>query len=184
MKGREIAFVVGVLIILLTIFTQFQTPPIKTPTSTSTTIAGVESEIWVYFPSIDNCSDKIIKLIDRANSTLRIEIYSFTLDNVGDAIIRAEKRGIDVKMIMEPEELSVSGSEYTKLQNAGISITVDKGPGIMHDKVMIVDSKYVVTGSFNWSNNAENQNAENMIIIKNPYVIQEFEQEWDRILLR
>lgn len=195
MKGREIAFVVGVLVILLAIYTQFQTPSI-TPTTTNKTITTLpattsnftttygEVEIQVYFPSIDNCGDKIVKLLDRANSTIRIEIYSFTLDNIGDAIVRAEKRGIDVKIIMEPEELNISGSEYTKLKNAGVNITVDNGPGIMHDKVAIVDSKYVVTGSFNWSSNAENQNAENMIIIKNPYIVQEFEQEWDRILLR
>ena len=37
---------------------------------------------------------------------------------------------------------------------AGIPVLVDKPPGLMHDKVMIIDGEVVVTGSFNYTYSA------------------------------
>ena len=149
---------------------------------TSSTLVSV-GDVAVFFPSIHNCSAQIIRLADRANSTIRIAIYSFTLKNIANSLIRAKNRGVDVSMIMEPSQNS-QYSQYDVLVGAGIPVVMDKGGGIMHDKVMIVDGKYVVTGSFNWSANAENENAENMLIISNPAVVDIYEEDWLRVFNR
>lgn len=148
-------------------------------TVTSSTLVSV-GDVAVFFPSIHNCSAQIIRLVDRANSTVRVAIYSFTLKNIANSLIRAKIRGVDVSMIMEPSQKS-QYSQYDTLVKAGIPIVMDTGSGIMHDKVMIVDGKYVVTGSFNWSANAENENAENMLILSNPVAVTAYVEEWNRV---
>lgn len=151
--------------------------------TTYTRILDGSTEIKVYFPSVDNCTDQIVQLIDRANSTLKIAIYSFTLEPIANAIIRANDRGVNIKIIIEPTQdtqYSVSG----RLISNGIQVFEDHGSGIMHDKVMIVDSTYVVTGSFNWSNNAQDNNAENLLIIRNQSVVRAYEDEWERLMVR
>jgi phosphatidylserine/phosphatidylglycerophosphate/cardiolipin synthase-like enzyme len=51
----------------------------------------------------------------------------------------------------------------------------------MHDKIMIVDGKIVLTGSFNWSNNAENENNENLLIITSTSLATTYENEFQKI---
>ena len=51
----------------------------------------------------------------------------------------------------------------------------------MHNKVIVVDERYVVTGSLNFSSNAENSNDENVIIIDNPDIARLYVQDFNRI---
>ena len=58
----------------------------------------------------------------------------------------------------------------------------DGNGGFLHHKVIIVDERYVITGSLNFSTRAEETNDENVIIIDNPDIarlyIAEFERVW------
>ncbi len=69
-------------------------------------------------------------------------------------------------------------SEYYKLKNAGIEVKLDSNPALMHNKVAIIDGKIVITGSYNWSLNAETKNNENMIIIKSVELAEIYEKEF------
>ena len=72
-------------------------------------------------------------------------------------------------------------SEYQKLKAAGVPVRNDTNPGLMHNKVMIIDGKIVLTGSFNWSVSAEKKNNENLIVIRSLYVARVYEEEFDKI---
>jgi len=54
----------------------------------------------------------------------------------------------------------------------------------MHNKVIVIDGRYVITGSLNFSTNAETSNDENVIIIDNPDIarlyLQDFERVWNQ----
>ena len=64
------------------------------------------------------------------------------------------------------------------LGEAGIPVLVDKPPGLMHDKVMIIDSITVVTGSFNYTYSAEHRNVENLLVIHDPRLAAQYVQHW------
>jgi len=140
----------------------------------NTTVLGI------YFSPRGGCESQVIGWIRRANKTIHILIYSFTLDSISDALIEAHSRGVEVKIVFEKNQIT-KYSEYQKLKVAGISVRNDTNSGYMHDKVMIIDGIIVLTGSFNWSTHAERENNENLIIIRSIYVAAVYEEEFYRI---
>jgi len=143
-------------------------------TQANTTVLGI------YFSPRGGCESQVIGWIGRANRSIHILIYSFTLDSISDALIEAHNRGVEVKVVFEKNQIT-KYSEYQKLRAAGISVRNDTNSGYMHDKVMIIDEAIVLTGSFNWSAHAEKVNNENLIVIKSIYVAEVYEEEFHRI---
>jgi phosphatidylserine/phosphatidylglycerophosphate/cardiolipin synthase-like enzyme len=168
------------------------TPIITGATTLTTTITMTTTEIimktiahedieYVCFSRVDNCSLIIIKLIDSAEKYVHVAVYSFTLDVLRDALIRAKGRGVDVKVVIEKEQSRVQGSEYENLLKAGVNVKLDGNPATMHHKFVVVDGKIMVTGSYNWSYSAEEKNDENLIVISNPDIAKFYEAEFNRI---
>jgi len=134
----------------------------------------------VCFSPGGGCKSILLHWLGRANNTIHIMITSFTLDDVGDALIYARRRGVDVKVVFEKEELS-EYSEYGKLKDAGVQVRVDTNPALMHNKVAIIDGLITITGSYNWSRSAEEKNNENMVILKSVEVASTYEGEFNKI---
>ncbi|MEM2154274.1 MAG: phospholipase D family protein [Nitrososphaeria archaeon] len=136
--------------------------------------------LGIYFSPKGGCAEQIIYWIGRANTSVHVLIYSFTLSNIADALISAKNRGVDVKVVFEKGQIS-QYSQYFRLANAGINVRNDTNPDYMHNKVAIIDGIIVLTGSYNWSSSAENSNNENLIIIKSVDVAREYENVFNRI---
>jgi hypothetical protein len=155
-------------------------------------VSGLEAEIsrleeqirsqilGVFFSPNGGCEDQVLYWIGRANVSINILIYSFTLDSVGDALIVAHNRGVEVQVVFEESQITTY-SEYQKLKAAGISVRNDTNSDLMHDKVMVVDGYIVITGSFNWSENAEENNNENLIEVKSTFYGSIYESEFVKI---
>ncbi len=131
----------------------------------------------VYFCPEDACSSQIIRQIDRAQGYIYVAMYSFTVDSIADALIRARNRGVDVKVVMEKSQVG-RGSEYERLKNAGIDVRLDKNPDYMHNKFMIIDGKIITTGSFNWSLRADKKNDENLLIVYSEELAKQYKEEF------
>jgi hypothetical protein len=122
---------------------------------------------------------EIIALIDNAEKYAYFAVYTFTHDDIADALIQAKKRGVEVRGIVDSEQ---SKSSYgvpiiEKLTRAGIPVFVEKhasGNGIMHLKVLVTDSAYA-TGSYNWTKSATTINDEVLEIGTDPELRQAYE---------
>jgi len=137
----------------------------------------------VYFSPNGGAADRVIYWIDRANSSINVLIYSFTLDAIGDAIVRAKTRGVQVKVVFEKEQINTY-SEYQKLKSAGVQVANDTNPDLLHDKIAVIDGGVVLTGSFNWSRSADEKNNDNLLVIFNQDLagkyLAEFNKIWDQ----
>ncbi len=71
-----------------------------------------------------------------------------------------------------------------KLEEAGIPIIRDTHSGLMHNKFVIIDRKIVITGSYNWSNNATFRNDENIVVLDDvgEIYMDYFNELWDNML--
>jgi len=136
--------------------------------------------LGVYYSPDGECEAKVIEWIGKANHSLHILIYSFTLDSVSDALVDAQNRGIEVKVVFEKSQIS-QYSEYRKLRNAEVPVRNDTNSKSMHHKVMIVDDAVVLTGSFNWSQNGQENNNENLVIIDDENVASSYSKEFQNI---
>ncbi len=134
-----------------------------------------------FFCPEDHCSSIVIRWISKANSSIDLAMYSFTLDSIGDSLINAHKRRIDVKVILERNQIN-QWSEYNKLKKNGIKVMIDKNPRYMHNKFMVIDGEVVLTGSYNYTKEADTRNDENLIVIVSRSVARaydgEFEEMW------
>jgi len=138
--------------------------------------------LGVYFSPRGGCEDQVLYWISKANVSIHILIYSFTLDSVGDALMDAHNRGVEVQVVFEKEQIA-QYSEYQKLTAGEVEVRNDTNSELMHNKVMIVDGLIVLTGSFNWSTSGEESNNENLIVINSAYIAgiyeEEFREIWD-----
>ena len=125
----------------------------------------------LYFSPSDQTTSHILEVINSVDYTLEFALLDFTRDDLGDAIIDVHNSfGTNVRGIVESE--NTTGSEFPTLNNAGVNIKSHTGiPYTLHHKYAIADADIVasdpilLTGSHNWSNNAENNSDENTLII-------------------
>ena len=113
-----------------------------------------------YFNDI---ADKIIKDLDKARVSIHVCMAWFTNQSIADKLVEKHKQGIDVKVIF-----------YDDHTNSKFGVNIDGIPfkavrgsrgGIMHNKYCIIDNQVVITGSYNWSKNAEDKNEENAAVM-------------------
>ncbi len=148
--------------------------------SVSYTERGVP--IQTVFAPEDDVLDAIIGNIDQAQTSIHFMAFSFTEDSIGDAVLARASDGITVQGIFERVGSETSFSEMTRFFCAGMDVRQDGNPFILHHKVIIVDERIVLTGSFNFSQNATRVNDENMLIIEDPALAQQYMAEFERRL--
>jgi phosphatidylserine/phosphatidylglycerophosphate/cardiolipin synthase-like enzyme len=156
------------------------------PTSASTvdsqavTIDG--TPVQILFAAEDNAIEYLAPLIESAEDNIRFMAFSFTHDTLGQAVLARAKAGVDVQGIFETRGSETEFSQLPVLYCAGLPMRQDGNPGTFHHKVIVIDNKLVVTGSLNFSNNADESNDENVVILTNQDIaaqyVQEFERRW------
>ena len=110
-----------------------------------------------------------------AQATIRVQAYWFTSRPILRALAAVQKRGVDVAVILDrsQDRWDAPGASYTAatyLTNAGVPVFIDPAPGIAHNKVMVLDSAIVITGSFNFAAAADTRNVENVVILRSAEV--------------
>ena len=138
--------------------------------------------IQVLFSSEDKIVSKLIAIVNDAEVNIRFLAFSFTDDPLAQAMIDRARAGLDVKGVFEAFGSTYSSSELRKFWCANVPARQDGNGSFLHHKVIIIDNSIVITGSLNFSANADDSNEENVIILDNPEIaalyIQEFEKNW------
>jgi len=131
-------------------------------------VASQTCSVQSYFvsPDVDGViKTAIIQAIDGARKSLDIALFSFTDDQLGDAVVRAARRGVTVRAILGADQDKMFGGEYEKLVSAGIPVVIVGIPGLFHHKFALIDGTRVITGSYDWSDIADKENYENVVFI-------------------
>lgn len=136
--------------------------------------ARITKGIEVYFSPKGGCESKIIEYIGEERGELYVSAYSFTNREIGEALVRKGRR---VHVIVDRSETSKELVRY--LKGRGIDVVMDRRHPIAHNKVM-VGSGWVETGSYNYTNQAEDHNAENCIFIRDKVIADKYRENWKR----
>ena len=97
---------------------------------------------------------------------------------IAKALLNAHKRGGKVEVILDKSQRTDKYSSATFLFNAGIPTKIDAQHAIAHNKVMIIDGETVITGSFNFTKTAEENNAENLLVIRDKILAERYIKNW------
>ena len=138
--------------------------------------------IETYFSPDGGVADEIVDLLSDAEGSIYFMAFSFTSDDISEAIQNRAENGIIVAGVMDASQIkSNQGGEYDYLVQAGLDIREDGIEGLMHHKVFIIDEEIVITGSYNFSRSAEERNDENILVIHNIAIAREFLKEFERV---
>lgn len=124
----------------------------------------------------------LVRAIDGARLSVDIAAYSFSLDSIRDALIRARHRGVQVRLVMESDNLERSDPQ--RLKDAGIPILGDRRQGLMHDKFVVIDRAEVWTGSMNFTDAGAYEDNNNLLRIRSPIVAEDYITEFQEMFLQ
>jgi phospholipase D len=135
-------------------------------------------KVNVCFTPPSGCGGLIAQEISQAEHSIYVQAYGLTSKSIIYQLKAAQNRGVAVNVILDNGNLSNNKDVYRELDAAGINTYFDKMSGIAHNKVMIIDKHKVITGSFNFTKSADTRNAENVIIINDANVAEQYLQNW------
>lgn len=126
---------------------------------------ATQDGISVHFSPKGGCTDAVVAEIRAAKQSIHVQAYSFTSKGIIAALVEAQRRGVKVTLVNDKKAADEPGAKASEAVEAGIEVRVDGKHPIAHNKVMLIDGRTIITGSFNFTNQAENSNAENLLVL-------------------
>ncbi|XP_066926773.1 uncharacterized protein [Clytia hemisphaerica] len=140
-------------------------------------------------PGLETClfghkETSLWKLIDTLESSqfkLDVCVFVITSQDLADILIKKHKEGIIVRIVTDCEKMDLNCSQIEQMRAKGIQVRHDKTSYFMHHKFALVDDKFLVNGSFNWTKQAITGNQENVIISAEKDLITPYKKQFEKL---
>lgn len=124
----------------------------------------------------------LVAAIDAARLSVDMAVYSLSLSSVRDALTRAQRRGVTLRLVMESDNLD--RDVPNSLVADGIDILGDRREGLMHNKFVVIDRAEVWTGSMNLTRSGTYDDNNNLIRIRSTKIAENYTVEFEEMYLR
>jgi phosphatidylserine/phosphatidylglycerophosphate/cardiolipin synthase-like enzyme len=151
---------------------------ILTPLAVATPVVATAD---VRFSPQHDCAGRIVQLFDEARRTVDVCVFTITDNRISDAIARAHRRGLQIRVITDDDKLLDPGSDIQQLSAAGVPVRMDKTEYHMHHKYAVFDGTLLLNGSYNWTRSAALYNEENYILTGDLRLIRPFAELFQRL---
>ncbi len=152
------------------------------PPGTAVTVPLETGLLEIWFSPDDDAGARIAGLVRGAVHSVRFLAFSFTADEIGEAMLERLAAGVPMQGVFDESQLrSNTGSEFDFLHAAGAAVRIDGSRDKMHHKLILIDDRIVVFGSYNFSRSAEIRNDENVLVLFDEDAAQAFLVEWERV---
>lgn len=145
---------------------------------TSSGVVGPLPPIEVYFSPEGGCTAAVLKEVRTAKNDVLVQAYWFTSAPLAQALVEAHQRGVRVRVILDKSRTEKDASQADALLRGGVPTLIDDKHVTAHNKLIIADGEVVITGSFNFTGQAEEQNAENLLVIRDKAIAQKYAANW------
>ena len=134
------------------------------------------ARVALYFAPCGGATDAVVREVHAATQHILVQAYSFTSAPIAKAWGDARKRGVKIFAVLDTSNETDKYSAATFLVNAGIQTRIDDQPAIAYNKIMVIDSATIITGSLNFTKAAEEKHAKNLLVIKDaPELVKAYE---------
>lgn len=128
----------------------------------------------------ENIQNQILKALNDAKVSIRVVMAWFTNEKLFNKLLEKHSEGLDVQVAIYDDGVNKKhGVDVTQLPYK--LIKRGQRGGLMHDKFCVIDNQVVITGSYNWTDNAEFRNDENITVEKDPDQATKFSVEYRRL---
>lgn len=135
------------------------------------------------------CEGLLLEHLGRATQEVRAAIFTVTRLGVAEALMQKAAKGVDVRIKVDAEQardVELMADLVARLRRSRVKVDTIHVPqprygAKMHHKFVVVDRRWVITGSANWTKSGTLANWENVLAIDSPELAAKFRREWDRI---
>jgi len=147
----------------------------------------VETSVNAMCAFNEECEEVVLRAINAAQTSIYVAAYAFTRTRIASALIAACRRGVRVAVKMDVRQAEHPGAQRLLglLRDAGVSVALIRTEGdyaAMHNKFMVFDLHSIVTGSYNFTTQAQVVNWENLVWIESDAMAELYKQAWDAIV--
>jgi len=140
---------------------------------------GTLPAVAVHFSPKGGATDAVIRELKNARREVLVLAYSFSSKPIAEALIEAKTRGVQVEVILDRSNEQETYSDLHLFEEQGLAPLIDAQHAIAHNKLMIIDQRTLITGSFNFTHQAEAENAENLLVLKgHPELVKLYRQNF------
>lgn len=141
--------------------------------------AAREDGLSVYFSPEGRCTDAIVRAIKNARVSVHVQAAQFESKPIAKALAAAHKRGVEVRVIVDRKKNDDKQSRADNLADRDVPTYYDDAHGTAHNKLILIDRRVIITGSFNFTKEAEEDNAENLLMVEDkPQLVAAYEQNF------
>lgn len=148
-------------------------PPIKVGDAT----------MQLYFSPDNDPLDRVLQEVRGAKKSIKFACFNLSHKDILAAMLEVHGRAqapVAISGVIDGSEW-MNGGVAKKLEEAGCKVLMDGNPSLMHNKLFIIDDETVITGSFNFSAKAVEENDEDMLVIKSPEIAKAYVASYERI---
>ena len=143
--------------------------------------SGISDVAEAYFSPGEECRARIARLLDGARKSADVCVFTITDDRIANPILEAHHRGVAVRVISDDDKSGDEGSDIGRFRSAGIAVRVDRTEFHMHHKFALFDGDLLLTGSYNWTRSAAQNNAENFVLTSEPRLLRPFAELFEEL---
>jgi phosphatidylserine/phosphatidylglycerophosphate/cardiolipin synthase-like enzyme len=130
-----------------------------------------DANVEVYFSPEDGVAKYVVQRLKNAKTSIRFMAFSYTSDDTANAMIAQAEAGLVVQGVFERQNAGGSGADFGRLKQGGMDVLEDGNCYILYHKVIVIDERTVITGSYNFTSSAEKDNDENLLIVDDPALV-------------
>ncbi len=153
---------------------------VKLLTPIASTVSAASIAEACFSPQHD-CASRIVRLFEGARSSVDVCVFTITDDRITEAITRAHRRGVALRVITDNDKSYDAGSDIQRMERAGVPVRLDVTAFHMHHKFAIFDGGLLLNGSYNWTRSASLNNEENFILTNDAKLVPPFRQLFEQL---
>lgn len=123
----------------------------------------------------------LAEAIDSAHYSVDVAVYDLNLWSIRDSLLRAHRRGVDVRLVIESD--NILEPEVESLSAAGIPVLGDRRESLMHHKFVVIDRQDVWTGSMNLTVGGAYRDNNNLIRVRSNQVAEDYTREFEEMFV-
>lgn len=127
------------------------------------------------------CVNKINSLIASTQHEMDVCVFTITDDRIAQELLKAHARKVKVRVVSDNEKSEDLGSDIPRLAKAGVQVAIDRTPAHMHHKFALFDKRLLLTGSYNWTRGAAEENEENLIVTNDQKLVGAFSATFEKL---
>jgi phosphatidylserine/phosphatidylglycerophosphate/cardiolipin synthase-like enzyme len=139
----------------------------------------VRADLKAFFSPKGGCESEIVRIVENTQKHLDVAVYSINNRAILCSLEKAKKKGVRVRILTDHVQAAGNARITLDLVKQGFDLRLHSFGRIMHNKFLIADDSRVMTGSFNWTQPAENVNEENCVEFTDPKVVSQFKKQFD-----